>query len=451
MTNIETPRAFAFIAVFMAGLLLAALLQAASTDRSPGSYIPTLKNTTPQEFKATRLVKNGVGTSLRVEVDAAQAWRALDQALGRMGVKAIEKNAASREWLTDWVVWKYDSKSNTARSKPGISFTNRELERHRFLFSVRAGDSPDGSVISVVDRQRQAEVDITPDSEYAWLEWQDRDSQQGAADTFLERLQLPIESALATQFVVTEAPVRMITGSPVAREADAPDTVIITDQASLNGQREVIVIDKGSKAEAAPAPADSVAMPAPTMKGKKPEPARTPEQPETKPVPEPESSAEPAVLPAPKPGAAEAPAPAPRASGLLVRAGPDLAWPALLKALDDLGIPWQQEAADEYRLATNWIDADYDKKNQLLKIRSAEDPAWAFSVMGKGIERHQFVLVLVSANQGTRSVIYARHAGYQELIDKTPDTSETQLVWENRETSDAIALSLLRRLRIVAQ
>jgi len=442
------------IILLVFGLSFAGLLQAASPDRSPGSYIPVLKNATPREFTATQWVKSSTGTGLRVEVGADQAWQAIDQALDRMGVKAIDKNAASREWLTDWVVWKYDSKSNTARSKPGLSFSNRELERHRFLFSVRAGDSPEGSIISVVDRQRQVEVDITPDSAYAWLEWKDSASQQGAADTFLERLQLPIESALATQFVVTEAPVRIITsgaGDRGTRGAVTPDTVIITGKASLDGKREVIVIDKGSMAKAAPMPekvrplpgkdADEAAAIADSGK------SATKAVPSIASMPTPK----PAATPAPEPEIATTPAITPAANGLLVRAAPDHAWSALLQALDDLGISRQQEAADKYRFATDWVAADYDKKNQLLKMRSGEDPGWAFSVFGKGIERHRFVLELVSANQGTRSVIYAQHAGYQELVDQTPDTSETQLVWENRETSDAIALSLLRRLRIVVQ
>ena len=71
---------------------------------------------------------------------------------------------------------------------------------------------------------------------------------------------------------------------------------------------------------------------------------------------------------------------------------------------------------------------DYDGKNQLLVMQSKDKPLWAFSLFGKGIERHRFQLVMVPANEGTRSIVYAYHTGYQEQVDLTPDSEQTLLV-----------------------
>ena len=139
----------------------------------------------------------------------------------------------------------------------------------------------------------------------------------------------------------------------------------------------------------------------------------------------------------------------PAANGLLVSASPAVAWPALLQALDDLEIPIDQEDGQQHLLTTGWVNADYDEKNHQLVLRSKEGPKWAFNMFGKGIERQQYQVVMVPANQGVRSIIYAYNTGFQQQIDQTPDSSQTRLVWEDQDTSPDVALALLRRLRIV--
>ena len=161
------------------------------------------------------------GAYLEVRASREGAWQALEQALANLGIKALRKDPAAGEWLTDWVVWKYDKETGKAQSKPGFSLKKQSLERHRFLFTLKAGDSADRVRIVATDTTRQREVDITPDSEYSWMEWKDRDPQQEAADTFLQRLQLPIESALATRFVVSREIVSGKDGVAVVAETDS--------------------------------------------------------------------------------------------------------------------------------------------------------------------------------------------------------------------------------------
>lgn len=139
----------------------------------------------------------------------------------------------------------------------------------------------------------------------------------------------------------------------------------------------------------------------------------------------------------------------PDTRGLLVRASPAIAWPALLQSLDDLEITREHEDDRQHLLTTGWIDADYDDKNQLLVMRSKEGPEWAFNIFGKGIERHRFQLIMVPANEGERTIIYAYHTASQEQVDKTPDSSQTVLDWEDRKTDPDVAVALLRRLRIL--
>jgi hypothetical protein len=130
-------------------------------------------------------------------------------------------------------------------------------------------------------------------------------------------------------------------------------------------------------------------------------------------------------------------------------AAPDATWAALLQSLNDLDIAAEQIDESRHALLTGWVDANYDSKNQLLVMQSKDKPLWAFNLFGKGIERHRFQLVMVPANEGSRSIVYAYHVNAQEQVDLTPDSSQTLLSWVDRETSPDVALALLRKLRII--
>jgi len=467
-------------------------LQAGRPARSPGIYIPPLKTSQADELTATRWVASGKGGHMQVSAPADEAWAALEQALAGFGVKPLERHVAAREWLTDWVVWKYNSKTGTGQSKPGLSIAGTTLERHQFRFTVRAGDAANTAIIMAADQTRQEQVDIAPDSTYAWLEWQARDVQQAAADTFLRRLQIALESALATRFVVREELTSDADGGTViiesAAETDA-DVVLITlpqgGEQPVQAVEPAVIPDQPSVAETVVAPPAESAVtlkePAPVIKKTdtmastepqgKPSPAASIPASETPapaiapkpPVAERPSSTVAEVKPttAPEPPATErssstvakvkpAPAVRPAANGLLVKAAPEVAWQALQRSLQDLEIERASGDDRQRMLMTDWIEADYDRKNQLLVTRSKEGPLWAFNLGGnRGIERHRFQLVLIPANQGTRSIIYAYHTGVQEQIDQTPDSEQTLLSWVDRETSPEVALAFLRKLRII--
>jgi len=497
-------------------------LQAARTARSPGIYIPPLKTSQADELTATRWDVTATGGHMQVNAPADEAWAALEQTLAGFGIKPLQRDVAVRAWLTDWVVWKYDSKTGTGQSKPGFSFTGKNLERHRFRFTVKTGDAADTAIIMATDHTRQEQVDIAPDSTYAWLEWQARDVQQAAADTFLRRLQIALESALATRFVVREELTSDADGGTVIIESEAEtdaDVVLITlpqgGEQPLQAMEPVVIPDQPSVAVTVVAPpAESAATPKespPVVKetdtmastepqsrptpvaskpaGDTPAPAIAPEPPATEspsstpadrrsltaakpaseiPAPAPPAAETPpstaaAVKPttAPEPSAAETPsstaaavkpsAPVrPAANGLLVKAAPDVAWQALQRSLQDLEIGRASGDDRQYLLTTDWIEGDYDRKNRVLVMRLKDEPLWAFSLSGnRGLERHRFQLVIVPANQGTQSIIYAYHTGSQEQIDQTPDSSQTLLSWVDRETSPEVALAFLRKLRII--
>jgi len=513
-------------------------LQTNKTHRSPGTYIPELGNYHFGEFTGTRWVSAANGTYLEVHASQEEAWNALVQAFGNLGVKSLGKVTAAHEWQTDWVVWKYDNKTGKAGSKPGFGLGGQKLERHRFLFTVTPGVSPDSARIVAVDTLRQREVDIAPDSQYSWLEWKKRSPQQQAADTFLRRLQLPIESALATEFVVSEETNRATGSDPVTADnvADTrPDVVLTTipevemvaavprqaqelPQAEIDKPASGIVTVASDEATRQPEPVQAAvgkspppvkAVREPATAGKKlpdklphskPQPLDKPIQqpgpvgtgvtksrqdvqsPQQTVITQPQATSsevpgvsrvheqpvteETATVPAGSPLAAaitqpenpghphkviqpETPA-APAANGLLIRAAPELAWPALLQSLENLGIGIESFDERQHLLTTGWVNANYDGKNQLLIMQSNGKPKWAFNLFGnKGIERHRFQLVMVPANRGTRSIVYAYHTWAQEQVDQTPDSSQTLLVWEDRDTSTDVALAFLRRLRIV--
>lgn len=482
---------FQLFSLFLVVIISVSTLHAARPDRSPGIYIPEQKNAHSTAFTRTRWVETTTGGSLEVTADPNDAWEALDQALSSFGIKAVDKDTGKREWLTDWVVWKYDSKTGAARSKPGFGFGSRSLERHRFLFQVSPGQSPGHSVIVAQDSQREREVDLNPDSEYSWLEWKPRDPQQQAADSFLKRLQLPVESALNTRFVGSAEITRTSTGDTVVVEDTAdtradvvlirtpvPEAELATPAAVLTPSVKAVIPDPLPGSESAAAriqgqkkpdvPAASLSerqpetpTPQPTIQPMEVAPLEPTLQHEalvtTKEVPHAESPVKPAVTEpvvqatakarpeAVKPDTPVGSAP----NGLLVRASPAVTWQALLKSLHDQEITLDSEDAEQHLLTTAWIDANYDRKNQLLVMQSKEGPVWGFGLFGKGIERHRFQVVVVPANQGTRSIIYAYHTGSQEQIDSTPDSSQTLLAWEDRDTSPDVALAFLRQLRIV--
>lgn len=383
----------------------------------------------------------------------------------------MQRDEGQRRLRTDWVLWTWDPDSGTGNSKPPLKALSRTYERHRFEFTVGADAAGKGAVIEIRDAARQREVDITPDSEYTWLKWTDAELQAAAAQSFLHRLQGDIESALSTSIIpVTGSPPRIIeavepathgdqTSSPLASGGVAPAAVIVEPATAVVPAPEVSGepaqrqrVEQPVEAQTA-LPADSGAPP-PPVPATPPVKADAIERTEQTPIPKElaASPKPPAPVATPSAHADNPPLPAaPRAvqGGLLVNAGPDATWQALREALDALGVKLQSSDQRQHMLTTEWIDANYDRKNQQFLMESKNEERWAFNVWGKGRQRHRFQLILIPVDGAVRTMIYAYHTGFQEETDRTPDSSQTLLYWKDHATEPAIAMAFLRRLRLV--
>ncbi|MFZ0469955.1 MAG: hypothetical protein WAL92_13620 [Thiogranum sp.] len=420
---------------------------------------------------ATRLSSTDHSAALTLPRDPQAAWQLLNQVLAGLGIKSVQRDEGQRRLRTDWVLWTWDPDSGTGNSKPPLKALSRTYERHRFEFTVGADAAGKGAVIEIRDAARQREVDITPDSEYTWLKWTDAELQAAAAQSFLHRLQGDIESALSTSIIpVTGSPPRIIeavepathgdqTSSPLASGGVAPAAVIVEPATAVVPAPEVSGepaqrqrVEQPVEAQTA-LPADSGAPP-PPVPATPPVKADAIERTEQTPIPKElaASPKPPAPVATPSAHADNPPLPAaPRAvqGGLLVNAGPDATWQALREALDALGVKLQSSDQRQHMLTTEWIDANYDRKNQQFLMESKNEERWAFNVWGKGRQRHRFQLILIPVDGAVRTMIYAYHTGFQEETDRTPDSSQTLLYWKDHATEPAIAMAFLRRLRLV--
>jgi hypothetical protein len=410
----------------------------------------------------TSISASETGAQLTLPLDGRESWLLLNQVLSGLGIKPEQRENAQRRLVTEWILWTYDSDANSASSKPPLKGLSRSYERHRFQFDVREDTSESGASIDINDIARQREVDITPDSEYAWLKWKDFPVQDGAALTFLRRLQGDFEAAMVSRVV--------------------PDTITVprlVDPGKQAGSAGRVQPHETATA-ASPAAAQSAPLTKPEMPAAMPETQSPSVQTGTaigSEAPQAAQSSAPSTaqshaasrrsdevrLGSPETAekvatvAVEAKTQASRSpaaplriqGGLLVDAGRQQTWAALLVDLESLGVSLQSSDADQYMLTTEWIDSSYDNKNQQFVIRSKDEANWAFGWAGKGRQRHRFQLMLIPVDQGARTMIYAYHTGFQEETDRTPDSSRTLLYWQDHKIEPRIALAFLGRLRIL--
>jgi len=428
----------------------------------------------------TRLDRNDSGADLTLPLDASETWQLLNRVLTDLGIKPKQQDAQRQLLLTDWVLWIWDPSLETGRSKPPLKALTRTYERHRFEFSVSTAEVNTGALIHISDAVRQREVDITPDSEYTWLQWQDAPVQADAAWSFMRRLQGNFESALSSRLMPsTVASPRII--EPVRTPEPAQQVTPVAPKAPAPASVPVTVIVEPARMLPVPVPAPVPPQPVAKQRISKPsqtespavelpqvvaeEPARVANPP--LPVPPPTVEPQPTpVEPAParpdKPQTASMPPPADAniqpvpaptvvQGGLLVDGGLDATWQALLTAIDALGIKLQSSDPVQHMLTTQWIDARYDKKNQQFAMESKTEERWAFDLWGKGQQRHRFQLILIPADGGARTMVYAYHTGFQVETDQTPDSSQTLLYWKDHKTEPAIAMAFLRRLQLVVR
>jgi uncharacterized lipoprotein len=425
----------------------------------------------------TRLDRNERGADLTLPLDSSETWQLLNRVLADLGIKPKQQDAQRHHLLTGWILWIWDPGLEVGRSKPPLKALTRTYERHRFEFSVSPAVANAGAVIHVSDTLRQREIDITPDSEYTWLQWQDAPVQADAAWSFMRRLQGNFESALSSRLMPTTVAspriIEPVRPSEPTREATplkptapvntpAPAAVIVAPASTLPTPVPVpaqpvskqrgdmldqskpdvvespqVVTDESTKA------ANMPGLPVPPPMAEPPSVAQTPprsERPQDTSTPPPASvSVQPATMPLAVQG------------GLLVDSGLDATWQALLAAIDSLDIKLQGSDQTQHMLTTQWTNARYDKKNQQLTLESKEKERWAFDLWGKGQQRHRFQLILIPADGGARTMVYAYHTGFQVETDQTPDSSQTLLYWKDHKTEPAIAMALLRRLQLVVR
>ena len=150
---------------------------------------------------ATHLDRNEYGADLTLPLDVSETWQLLHRVLTDLGIKPEQEDVQRQYLLSDWVLWVWNPKLETGSSKPPLKGFARTYERHRFEFTVSRAATNTGAMIRISDKARQKEVDITPDSEYSWLKWQDAPVQADAAWSFSRRLQRNFESALSSRIV----------------------------------------------------------------------------------------------------------------------------------------------------------------------------------------------------------------------------------------------------------
>jgi uncharacterized lipoprotein len=425
---------------------------------------------------ATRLDRKESGADLTLSLDANESWELLNRVLVNLSIKPEEQDAQSHRLLTGWILWVWDPGLEAGRSKPPLKALSRTYERHRFEFSVRPDAANTGAVIHIRDSARQREVDITPDSEYTWLQWQDASVQADAAWSFMRRLQGNFESALSSRLipstVVSPRIIEPVQPSEPTREA-APVTPTVP--AHTPEPAAVIVAPASTLSTPVPVPAQPVLKQGSiTLDQSKPaviEPrqavadestraANTPGVPVQPPTAEQQSVEQKSTMSegpqdtatqSPPGSVSVQPATTPLAvqGGLLVDGGLDATWRALLAAIEALDIELQGSDQSQHMLITQWINAMYDKKNQQFMLESKAEERWAFDLWGKGHQRHRFQLILIPVDGGARTMVYAYHTGFQVETDQTPDSSQTLLYWKDHKTEPAIAMAFLRRLRLV--
>lgn len=378
----------------------------------------------PESVLQTRLVSTPDGAQLILASKPDQPRALLKHALSRLGISVTGEGRDDQPFLTGWIRWIYDPKSSRGGSRGHGSFFSRLNERHRFRFIVSTRST--GSVIQIEDAVHQREVDITPDSTYSWLKWKEYEAQPGAALTFLRRLQGDIESAMSS---------RVLSPQGEAADIDVPAVPpVVESPSSPEHQAPARVPDERGSTARRYAPAAPVIPVAPPATAPKLAPATAP------PAGTPKPLRHKTLTPAPD-------SPATHSGALFVRADIERTWRSLLGALSALGVSINSADPQQHLISTDWIEANYSKKNHQLHLQSTDEGDWAFSFTGHGKQRHQFQLMVVPAAGG--SLVYAYHTGFQEQYDKTPDSSQTLLDWRDRRTDPQVAMAFIRRLRLL--
>lgn len=475
---------FYLLLLIIIGLLSAPDLHSASkkkSDAGPGVTIEDDAGLTVSQG-LTDIIIDGNEIILQVPGNVSEVWNTLKKTLRRLGVPFFSKKLSSNgspsterfahAFKTNWVSWNVDFVTGKGVSGSGLldALKGKNRERHKFLFHVLSGAEKGTTFIQVVDAERQAEVDIAPDSIYSWLEWQKQPPQPEAAHTFLQRIQGVYELAMTSHLIVVpdipkpnvlkKTPIVPVSPStnpstsvlkpkvlePTAqasevsdsasKEARAPETSQPIQRTSSQRKPKQSVAKENKKAtletisihkSSVPKNAVSKATSNPKISESKKADSKMDSEPKKD-----KKQSDRGTLTA--------------TNALWIQKKNDETWDALLKTFEKFEISIQMKDPEQMILSTGWLNYFYDKKNQSLRRYPKDKPSWAFNLMGDGRERHRIQLTVLPTNQGAETLIYAFHTGSQELTDQTPDSSQTNLVWEGRETNANIASAFLRLL-----
>ncbi|HED18798.1 MAG TPA: hypothetical protein ENI74_04765, partial [Gammaproteobacteria bacterium] len=338
-------------------LLLWAGHSQAGRFKQRGLAIPDAPNMFVQG--ATRLDRIDSGADLAVPLDSAEAWQLLNRVLTGLGIKPKEQDAQKQHLLTGWILWVWDPDSETGRSRPPLSVLSRTYERHRFEFSVSPDAASTSALIHISDAVRQREVDITPDSGYLWLQWQDAPVQADAAWSFMRRLQGNFESVLSSHLMPSTAaapriiePVRSsgsaaLKATPVTPPVPAlaaPTAVIVEPAGTLSTPVPVPVLPQPVVKQSSNKSVESESPVIEPFQATAEEPARVAAKPSSPPpLAEPPPASPGGTQPVSQPGALQQ-------GGLLVDGGLDATWQALRVAIDALGIGLQSSDQTQHML-----------------------------------------------------------------------------------------------------
>jgi len=437
----------------------------------------------------TQLDKTQNGATLILPLDVTGSWQLLNRVLENLAVKFRERDVQQHRLVSDWILWVWDPGLEVGRSKPPLKALSRSYERHRFAFSLHAGTTADNAVLHIHDQARQREVDITPDSEYTWLQWQGAPPQTEAARSFLRRLQGDFEAALSSRLVpsvtvapprtghkpAVTAPPRIVPALTVPEQTTAParpgpqsKPVVVSPSPVMITPPVSVRAPVGTAIEALPLPTTAPVKPPVTTPPPAAEQSTVTVESSTRAQAQPTVQQPPPVTVSAPPGERteitahssstagrltkhQSPAHIPTAvqGGLLVDGNPNATWQALHRAITTLGVGLQSSDQAQHMLTTRWISARYNPKNQQFLLKSNEDERWQLNIWGNSRERHRFQLIVIPVDGGVRSLVFAYHTGYQVETDRTPDSSQTLLYWKDRKPDPAIAMAFLRRLRLM--
>jgi len=131
--------------------------------------------------------------------DVNSNWRLLLNALQRLNITIDEKNAEQYELTTQWIPFVNDPKTKSINMRQTIRWSSQGTrERHKFQLNLVSDTATDGVLLTVLDLQRQLEVDLS-DGAVTYLQWREYPTLRSVAVTFMENIQPGVQAVAQTE------------------------------------------------------------------------------------------------------------------------------------------------------------------------------------------------------------------------------------------------------------